>query len=297
MVDNEPAPSIKPKAQIFISHSRKDIAFADRIEAALKVRGFAPLIDRTEIYAFEEWWKRIEALIVKADTIIFVLTPEAVVSDICAKEVTFAASLNKRFAPIVYRPVIPNLIPGSLARLNFIFFDDETRFDESMAKLKEALTTDIEWVRKHTEFGEVARRWEAAGRTGARGLLLRSPVLEEAEAWIAVRPTHGPQPTEATHALIVESRRATTLRRSILTFSLAVGLVAALGLAGFAYLQRNEAQHQRGIAMEQRSVAEGNEKQAREQRNSALLTQSRFLADLASQRAREACHISLTLAH
>ena len=52
-----------PTARIFISYSRKDMAFADRLEAALKARGFEPLIDRTEIYAFEDWWKRIEALI------------------------------------------------------------------------------------------------------------------------------------------------------------------------------------------------------------------------------------------
>jgi hypothetical protein len=48
------------KAKVFISYSRKDLGFADRLEAALKVRGFDPLIDRTEIYAFEEWWKRID---------------------------------------------------------------------------------------------------------------------------------------------------------------------------------------------------------------------------------------------
>jgi hypothetical protein len=55
------------KAKVFISYSRKDMAFADRLEAALKARGFEPLIDRTDIYAFEEWWKRIEALIARAD--------------------------------------------------------------------------------------------------------------------------------------------------------------------------------------------------------------------------------------
>ena len=53
------------KARVFISYSRKDMAFADRLEAALKARGFKPLIDRTEIYAFEDWWKRIEALIAR----------------------------------------------------------------------------------------------------------------------------------------------------------------------------------------------------------------------------------------
>jgi hypothetical protein len=79
------------------------MAFADRIEAALKARGFEPLIDRTEIYAFEEWWQRIETLIVRADTVIFVLSPDSVASEVALKEVAFAASLNKRFAPIVCR--------------------------------------------------------------------------------------------------------------------------------------------------------------------------------------------------
>ena len=59
----EAAADVEPKARIFISYSRKDMAFADRLEAALKARGFEPLIDRTEIYAFEDWWKRIQALI------------------------------------------------------------------------------------------------------------------------------------------------------------------------------------------------------------------------------------------
>jgi hypothetical protein len=31
-----------PKARIFISYSRKDMAFADRLEAALKARSFEP---------------------------------------------------------------------------------------------------------------------------------------------------------------------------------------------------------------------------------------------------------------
>jgi hypothetical protein len=30
----------EPKARVFISYSRKDMAFADRLDAALKVRGF-----------------------------------------------------------------------------------------------------------------------------------------------------------------------------------------------------------------------------------------------------------------
>src|SRR5437868_1378831 len=170
----------QPKAKVFISYSRKDMAFADRLDAALKVHGFEPLIDRTDIYAFEEWWKRVEALIARADTVVFVLSPDAVrPGAVTLKEVEFAASLNKRFAPIVFRRVEDLSVPEALARLNFIFFDDPVQFDKSAGQLAEALNTDISWIRQHTEFGEQARRWKFANSPS--GLLLRSPLLEEAE--------------------------------------------------------------------------------------------------------------------
>jgi WD40 repeat protein len=281
----------EPKAKIFISYSRKDLAFVDRLDAALRARGFEPLIDRAEIYAFEDWWRRIEGLITKADTIVFVLSPDAVTSDICAKEVAFADSLNKRFAPVVCRRVDDHSVPPELRRLNFIFCDGneqlEPRFDLRMDQLAEALVTDIDWIRKQTDFGEQARRWSAAGRPGPRGLLLRSPVLEEAERWIAYRPANAPTPTADTQAFIAESRCAATQRRKAITGSLGAGLILALGLAAFALWQR-------GIAVEQRGVAERNETEAKEQRavavmqrDQALITQSLFLADLARQQRQK----------
>jgi WD40 repeat protein len=218
------------KAKVFISYSRKDMVFVDKLDAALRARGFEPMIDREQIYAFEDWWKRIEGLVTKADTVVFVLSPDAVTSDICAKEVAFAGSLNKRFAPVVCRPVEDSKIPAELRRLNFVFCDDESVFNARMEQLADALATDIHWVRKHTEYGELAQRWSAAGQPGPRGLLLRSPALEEAEHWIASRPANAPVPTETTQAFIAESRRAATQRRSVLSASLGAGLIAALGL-------------------------------------------------------------------
>jgi len=250
------------KARVFISYSRKDITFADRLDAALKARGFEPLLDRTDIYAFEEWWKRVEDLITRADTVVFVLSPDAVrPGSVSLKEVKFAASLNKRFAPIVFRPVQDKDVPEALAKLNFIFFDDMAGFEQSADKLGEALNTDISWIRQHTDFGEQARRWALA--KGPSGLLLRSPVLEQAERWIAARPKGAPAPTEETQAFIRRSRQAATRRRNILTGSLAAGLVLALALAGLAYWQRD-------IAVEQRGIAQQNEAQAKEDDRSAM---------------------------
>src|SRR5947209_10059447 len=251
----------QPKAKVFISYSRKDLSFADQVEAALKARGFEALIDRTDIYAFEEWWKRVEDLIARADTVVFVLSPDAVrPGSVSLKEVEFAASLNKRFAPIVFRPVQDKDVPEALAKLNFIFFDDMAQFEQSADKLGEALNTDISWIRQHTDFGEQARRWTLA--KGPSGLLLRSPVLEQAERWIASRPSGAPAPTEETQRFIRRSRHAATRRRNILTGSLAAGLVLALVLAGLAYWQR-------GVAVEQRSIAQQNEVQAKTERDNA----------------------------
>src|SRR5580658_7573137 len=117
--DGEQAREVEPKARVFISYSRKDMAFADRLDAALKARGFEPLIDREEIFAFEDWWKRLQALIVRADTVVFVISPDAVASREALKEVEYAASLNKRFAPIVYRRAEDSATPEALRRLNF----------------------------------------------------------------------------------------------------------------------------------------------------------------------------------
>jgi WD40 repeat protein len=260
------------KAKVFISYARRDLTFVDRLDAALKARGIEALIDRTEIYAFEDWWKRIEALIAQADTIVFVLSPDAVRPEsVCLKEVTFAQSLNKRFAPIVCQDVANDAVPETLRRLNWIFFDDTTQFEVNADRLAEALSSDIDWIRKHTEFGTQARRWSLVGRPGPRGLLLRSPVLEEAERWIAARPEGAPMPTEETQALIAESRRAATRRRNIVTGGLAAGLLLATGLAGLAYWQRE-------IAVEQRMTAI-------EQRNRAQIAQSRLIADVATREA------------
>src|SRR5258705_9085343 len=149
----------QPKAKVFISYSRKDMTFADQLESAMRARGIEPLIDRSEIYAFEDWWKRIEALIARADTVVFVLSPDAVASEVALKELTYATSLNKRFAPIVCRRVDADAVPGPLRRLNFIFFGDAARAGASANQLLGAPQTGNDWIRKHTGFREATRGW------------------------------------------------------------------------------------------------------------------------------------------
>jgi formylglycine-generating enzyme required for sulfatase activity len=231
----ESAPQAGSRARIFISYSRKDMAFADRLEAALKARGFEPLIDRNDVYFFDPWWERIQSLIGESDTVIFVLSPDSVKSDVALKEVAHAACLSKRFAPIVCRRVDDSTVPEALRRLNFIFFDDPESFDDDVNKLAEALQTDIVWIRDHTKFGEAARGWVVAGRPN--GLLLHTPALEMAEYWIASRPRSAPEPTEETRSFVAASRKAEIAARrrsrvlNAAVYTLLVGII--LGLVGW----------------------------------------------------------------
>ena len=236
-VQNDPGGEldVETKTRVFISYSRKDIAFTDKLEAALRARGVEVLIDRQEVYAFEDWWTRIEALIGAADTVVFVISPEAVKSAVAVREVSYAALLNKRFAPIVCRRVENSAVPEALRRLNFIFFDDSSQFEASADKLAKALQTDIVWIRDHTKFGEAARGWTADGRPN--GLLLRTPTLEMAEYWLASRPSGAPDPTDDTRNFIAASRQSARsgqrLRRTALAsiFTLMTALI--LGLFGW----------------------------------------------------------------
>ena len=195
------------KTRVFISYSRTDMEFANSIDAALRSQGIETLIDRNAIGDLENWRKRIGDLIAQSDAVVFILSPAAVASKECRKEVTFAASLNKRFAPIVFRPVESETVPEAIASINRIDFI-AAPFEATVERLVLALETDIAWVRKHTEFGELARRWDGAGRPGPGGLVLRPPLLEEAERWIERQPNRAPEPTEATRSFIAASRIA-----------------------------------------------------------------------------------------
>jgi hypothetical protein len=223
-----------PKAKVFISYSRADLDFAKRIVAALNERGFEVLIDLSGIEPSEKWWKRIKELITQADTAVFVLSPEAIASKVCKEEVEFAGSLNKRFVPIVCGRVSAGDVPQELRELNWIFFDDPPLFGERMDQLTKALETDIEWIRKHTQFSEFAQRWDAAERPGPAGLMLRPPLLTEAEALIAWRPRGAPEPV-LLRAFIVVSREAFDEEQAAIATSQA-NLLAQVG----------EAEHLRG---------------------------------------------------
>src|SRR5690606_35168376 len=69
---------------VFLSYSRKDQAFAhgllERLEATARVK---VTIDTKEILPSEQWKKRLESLILSADKVVFILSPNSAASEVC----------------------------------------------------------------------------------------------------------------------------------------------------------------------------------------------------------------------
>lgn len=148
----------KRSTRVFISYSRKDLAFAEKLLAALEARGFEAYLDKIDILPGEPWKERIGALILTADAVAYVISPDSMASSVCEWEVDETERLQKKLLPVLFRPIANDKVPLRLSRLNYIFMRDEDNFERATKPLAHAIGTDIAWIRQHTRMGEFARR-------------------------------------------------------------------------------------------------------------------------------------------
>src|SRR5262249_12406525 len=170
------------KLKVFISYSRKDsAAFADELLAGLEVAGFAPFLDRHDIEPGAPWEARPGGLIAQSDTVVFVVSPEAVKSERCRWEVDRTIELSKRLLPVIFKPVPEHDIPEKLRRLQFVRFDTEAGFTRPLLQLTEALRVGLVCICVVNRRGGFDEAW--VGRLGPESLLLRGDDLDAAKAW------------------------------------------------------------------------------------------------------------------
>jgi len=199
------------QTRVFISYSRKDLAFAEALVASLIARGFEAYLDKKDILPGEPWRERLSALIARADAVVFLISPDSVLSSsVCDWELNETERMGKRLLPVVTRRAEDGKVPSRLSRLNWIFMDTSEALGTGLDTLAAALTRDISWIREHTRIGELAARW-ANARNKEEHALLRGKDIDDAELWISSRPPQSPETPEVTdgqRAFIRESRRA-----------------------------------------------------------------------------------------
>src|SRR5919201_6046666 len=101
------------RADAFISYSRKDRQFTERLTESLTRRGKNVWVDLEDIPPTADWRAKIEAGIESAKAFVFVLSPDSISSEICRDELERAEALNKRIVPLLAHPVEPDGLPPS----------------------------------------------------------------------------------------------------------------------------------------------------------------------------------------
>ncbi|MCJ7433302.1 MAG: TIR domain-containing protein [Anaerolineales bacterium] len=225
-------------SHIFISYSRKDFDFAQKIVTALAANNLDTWIDWKSIPKGEDWEQEIYRGIEEADAFLFLISPDSVASEMCNKEIAHAVKNGKRILPIVIRDADLKSIHPEISKRNWIFCrDEQDDFNKAIEETRKTIHTDYEWLKYHTELQVKALKWE---RKKDNSRLLRGKELQEAEKKLSeISSQEDPQPTPLQREYILVSGKHEDRQRRQITIGLSLGLLILVVISVIAWGQRN----------------------------------------------------------
>ena len=110
--------------EVFISYSRRDWFFTEKIIQELKRKGIDPWYDQEDIPAAVPWKSEMLLGVQCSQSFVYILSPDSAVSTPCQQELDCALRHNKRLIPIVARSPGVSPVHPAISELNWIFFRD-----------------------------------------------------------------------------------------------------------------------------------------------------------------------------
>jgi len=114
--------------QLFISYTRKDEPFVQKLAAALEGCGVSLWYDRKGIGAGSQWEAELLNALNKVDLLLLILTPESLQSVWVKREWELALKQSKPIFPILYTPLVQPL-PPELAGIQHLDFNKFPTFE------------------------------------------------------------------------------------------------------------------------------------------------------------------------
>ncbi|RKZ43986.1 MAG: hypothetical protein DRR00_28920, partial [Candidatus Parabeggiatoa sp. nov. 3] len=265
--------------EVFISYSRKDSDFARDLNTQLQETGKTTWFDQESISSGVDFEKEILKGIDSADNFVFVLSPDAIESEYCEREVDYAAEQSKRFISVLHRETDPTTMPDTLRKINWIDFQ-ASPFEKSFPELVQAIELDREHAHQHTVLQQRASDWNDNNRSS--DFLLNITACTNAENWqeTAQESNKQPAPTPLQQAFIQHSRaaidaaaKAERKRRNNILSSVTAALIVAILLSVFAFFQMKEAETQKKEAETQKQEALVQKQKAEESEQKAKQAQ------------------------
>ena len=281
-------------SHIFVSYSRKDIDFADKIVQALAENSLDTWIDWKSIPKGEYWEQEIYRGIEEAEAFLFLISPDSISSQMCNKEIAHAVENNKRILPIVVRNAevinFLNEIPREeISQRNWIFCrDGQDNFNEAIAQVHKTIQTDYEWLKYHTKLLVQALDWERSNHENS--FLLHGKELQHAELQLATNSSKEPNPTDLQREYVLKSRQAADRQRRLTTSIAFAGIIALAALATYGFIQAGRANNNAEAAQTNAMMA--NDQAATAQAASTFAVAQQATAQANAEDARKQANIA-----
>lgn len=173
--------------EAFLSHASEDRATLDKIYASLARAGLTVWTNWRDIQTGVDFKEAINSGIEGTDSVVYLISPEALQSSWCQYEIDYALSLHKRIIPVLIEPIDLQTLPDHLQRLQFIDLTDNVRLEDYLSDesdLLKALAQEADYYKKHKLLLVEALRWERQLRNPC--VLQRGYTLRQTEAWLKV---------------------------------------------------------------------------------------------------------------
>jgi TIR domain len=270
------------QTEVFVSYSRKDSDFARKLNLFLQQNGKTTWFDQESIASGSDFDQEIFKGILQSENFLFVISPDALASSFCERELIFAAQNGKRFIPLLLRESADyaSKLPKAYENVQWTNFASQN-FEAAFPQLLGVIDTDRAHVQAHTKWQLRADEWLQNGKSA--DYLLNASACDNAEKWLlayeekAKKPN--PPPTELQRIYLSGSRevidRAKEKERKIseslrTRFRIAAGVgIVAVILAIVAVFASFQAYKEREKAQKSTLEAQESAKKALEAENAS----------------------------
>ncbi|MGQ1785147.1 MULTISPECIES: toll/interleukin-1 receptor domain-containing protein [unclassified Saccharicrinis] len=185
---------------VFISHSRVDRRFVDRLISFLDKKQLTCWLDKKDLPPAEIWRSELQEAIIDADNFVFIISPNSVDSEFCTQEINWAVKYNKRIIPIFLKVLRQDQkLDSALSERQWLEIDTNNE-EKSFYDIVTAVRNEQKWYKQGTEYLRGAQKWK-----NGKEVFLARPELETARAWMEKGANMNPGPTKLQIKYIHES--------------------------------------------------------------------------------------------
>ncbi|MEL6494316.1 MAG: TIR domain-containing protein [Cyanobacteria bacterium J06623_7] len=171
--------------QVFLAAAAEDKPIKAKICRSLMRKGLTIWTNQTDIRTGTAFQGEINKGIEGADTLVYLISANALRSPYCQQELEYALALNKRIIPLLVEAIDLKLIPTQLLKLQFIDLTESiAKYDAGMDRLIRSLKNDAFYYETHKRLLVKALKWQRQNHNPS--ILLRSYNLQHFADWLTL---------------------------------------------------------------------------------------------------------------